>query len=262
MKFKKKILKIYKEIIFRFKNKINLDKQILNIESLDDLFNYFGTDKGTKVTNPYKKDSKKLDQKLIGHGYAKFYESHLNIFKNQKINILEIGTWKGASVAAFYHYFNKALIFCIDKNFKFQFKSIRVNFFNCDTENPDEIKNLENYIAKNNSEYFDIIIDDGSHKYQDILNNFQKFFKKIKPGGYYIIEDFNHYKLHPSYINDSPSDSLDISQIFDCLHKKNYFKSDNLNKEFQTFCFENILNIKTHKGIQDYSYIAFIKKVL
>ena len=31
----------------------------------------------------------------------------------QPKNILEIGTWKGASVAAFYHYFKNAIIFCI-----------------------------------------------------------------------------------------------------------------------------------------------------
>ena len=260
MKFKKKILKFYKEIIFKLKNKINLDKQILEIASLNELFNYFGTDKGTEVINQYQKISSKADQKLIGHGYAQFYEKHLNIYKNVKINILEIGTWKGASVAAFYHYFKKAIIFCIDKNFKFQFKSNRVNFFNCDTENFADIENLEKYLTEKKSEFFEVIIDDGSHNYKDILNNFQKFFKRIKPGGHYIIEDFNHYRLHSAYINDSPQNSLDIDEIFKYLLNKKYFKSDNLDKEFQTFCFENILDIKTHKGIQDSSFIAFIQR--
>ena len=116
MKFKKKILKLYKETIFKFKKKKNLDKQILEIASLNELFNYFGTDKGTEVINQYQKTSSKIDQKLIGHGYAQFYEKHLNIYKNDKINILEIGTWKGASVAAFYHYFKNAIIFCIDNS--------------------------------------------------------------------------------------------------------------------------------------------------
>ena len=43
-------------------------------------------------------DSNKI---LIGHGYGDFYETHLNIYKNINIKILEIGTWKGAGVAAF-----------------------------------------------------------------------------------------------------------------------------------------------------------------
>ena len=77
---------------------------------------------------------------------------------------------------------------------------------------------------KKKSEYFNIIIDDGSHKYHDILSNFKKFFKKIKPGGYYIIEDFNHYKLHPSYINDAPKKGLDIDVILDHLNRKEFFE--------------------------------------
>ena len=260
MKFKKKILKFYKETIFRFKKKINLDKQILEIVSLNELFNYFGTDKGTEVINQYQKTSNKPDQKLIGHGYAQFYEKHLNIYKNDKINILEIGTWKGASVAAFYHYFKNAMIFCIDKHFKFQFESSRVHFFNCDTENFVDIENLEKYFTKKKSDFFEVIIDDGSHNYNDILNNFQNFFKKIKPGGYYIVEDFNHYRLLSTYFNDSPQNALDIDEIFKYLLNKKHFKSDNLDEEFQNYCFDNISNITTHKGIQASSYIAFIKK--
>ena len=260
MKFKKKISKFYKEIIFKLKKKINLDKQILELASLNELFNYFGTDKGTEVMNQYQKNTSKTDQKLIGHGYAQFYEKHLNIYKNDKINFLEIGTWKGASVAAFYHYFKNAIIFCIDKNFKFQFKSNRVNFFNCDTENFTDIKNLEKYFIEKKSESFEVIIDDGSHKYTDILNNFQNFFKRIKPGGFYIIEDFNHYRLHSSYFNDKPDNAFDISEIFEFLLNKKNFKSEDLDHDFQNYCFENISNITIHKGIKDYSYIAFIKK--
>ena len=260
MKFKKKILKFYKKIIFKFKNKINLDKQELQITSLNDLFNHFGTDKGTEVINQYQQTSSKTDQKLIGHGYAKFYEKYLNNFKSDKINILEIGTWKGASVAAFYHYFKNAIIFCIDKNFKFQFESNRVYFFNCDTENSSEIHDLKKYLTKKDTEYFEIIIDDGSHNYKDILSNFYNFFKNIKSGGYYIIEDFNHYRLHQSYIQGSPDNVIDIEEIFENLINKKSFNSESLDKEFQNYCFDNISIIKTHKGIQDFSYIAFIKK--
>ena len=260
MKFKKIILRIYKNIIFKFKTKLNLDTQVIYIKSLNELFNYFGTDKGTEVINPYQKKTTNPNQKLIGHGYAKFYETYLKIFKNEKISILEIGTWKGASVAAFYHYFKKAIIFCIDKNYKFKFKSDRVNFFNCDTENFNDVKNFENYLMKKKSEYFNIIIDDGSHKYHDILSNFKKFFKKIKPGGYYIIEDFNHYKLHPSYINDAPKKGLDIDVILDHLNRKEFFETDNFESQFQKYCIENISEIKSHKGIHDYSFIVFIKK--
>ena len=42
--------------------------------------------------------------------------------------------------------------------------------------------------------YFDIIIDDGSHLCNEVISTFFSLFKKIKPGGLYIIED-----LHTSY---------------------------------------------------------------
>ena len=256
---KKKILKLYKELVFKFKKKINLDLKELDISSLNELFNYFETDKGSAVKNPYSKCADKSHQNLIGHGYAKFYEFHLNYLRNKRIKILEIGTWKGASIASFYYYFNKAIIFCLDRNYKFQFKSNRINFFYCDTRNDNDLKKFENLLINKKSETFDVIIDDASHIYSDMLTNFKKFFKKVNPGGFYIIEDFNHYKYY-SHLDDSSSVSLKIEEILEHLKTKIIFKSNILDENFQNYCFDNISELSIHKGIQDNSYIAFIKK--
>ena len=256
---KKLILKLYKELIFKFKRKVDLDLKKLDLVSLNELFNYFQTDKGSAVNNPYSTDIDNTHTTLIGHGYAKFYEFHFSYFKNENIKLLEIGTWKGASVASFYHYFNKAIIFCLDRNYKFQFKSNRINFFYCDTRNSNDLKKLEDLLIRKKSEAFDIIIDDASHIYSDMLINFKNFFKKVKSGGFYVIEDFNHYKYY-SHLNDSSFDSLEIEEIFKFLKKKKFFESDNLDKDFQYYCFNNISEITIHKGIQDDSYVAFIKK--
>ena len=82
----------------------------------------------------------------------KFYEFHFDHFKNKEIKLLEIGTWKGASVASFYHYFNKAIIFCLDRNYKFQFRSNRINFFYCDTRNSNDQKKFEDLLISKKSE--------------------------------------------------------------------------------------------------------------
>ena len=256
---KKLILKLYKELIFKFKRKIDLDLKKLDFVSLNELFNHFKTDKGSSVNNPYSKNIDNARKSLIGHGYAKFYEFHFNHFKNKEIKLLEIGTWKGASVASFYYYFNKAIIFCLDRNYKFQFKSNRINFFYCNTRNSDDLKKFEDLLINKKSENLDLIIDDASHIYSDILINFKNFFKKVKSGGFYVIEDFNHYKYY-SYLDDSSFNSLEIEEIFKLLKNKQFFESDNLDKDFQNYCFNNILEISVHKGIQDDSYIAFIKK--
>jgi len=256
---KKLILKLYKELIFKFKRKIDLDLKKLDFVSLNELFNHFKTDKGSSVNNPYSKNIDNARKSLIGHGYAKFYEFHFNHFKNKEIKLLEIGTWKGASIASFYYYFNKAIIFCLDRNYKFQFRSNRINFFYCDTRNSNDIEKFEDLLISKKSEALDVIIDDASHIYSDMLSNFKNFFKKVKSGGFYVIEDFNHYKYY-LHLNDSSSDSLEIEEIFKLLNSKQVFKSDNLDKNFQHYCFNNIAEITTHKGIQDNSYIAFIKK--
>ena len=76
MNLKEIILKFYKKLIFNFKKKINLDLKKIDLILLNELFNYFGTDKGTAVKNPYNKDINTSEKILIGHGYAKFYETH------------------------------------------------------------------------------------------------------------------------------------------------------------------------------------------
>ena len=76
----KKITRLYKKITFNLKPKIDVDKIFNNFSSLDDIFNYFGTDKGTNVKNQYDKNS----DLILGHGFAKFYEKHLSSYKNQK----------------------------------------------------------------------------------------------------------------------------------------------------------------------------------
>ena len=257
---KKLILKLYKELIFKFKKKIDLDLKKLELLSLDELFNYFGTDKGSSVNNQYSKNIDNSHKTLMGHGYAKFYELHFNYLKDEAIKLLEIGTWKGASVASFYYYFNKAIIFCLDRNYKFQFKSNRINFFYCDTNNSNDLKKFENLLISKKTKSIDLIIDDASHIYSHILINFKNFFKKVKSGGFYVIEDFNHYKYYP-HLNDSSFDSLEIEEIFELLKTKKIFKSDNLDKDFQHYCFNNISEIIIHKGTQDDSFIAFIKKI-
>jgi arginine deiminase len=92
-----------RNFLYKFKKKINIDLQEnINILSLDKLFTLYNTDKANLVDSGTKQ----------GHGFAKFYEKNLNHFKNkEKINILELGSFAGASAAAFSKYFPNSLIY-------------------------------------------------------------------------------------------------------------------------------------------------------
>ena len=256
----KKISWYYKFIIFKLKRKTNLDTLILNRNiSLNQIFNYFGTDKGTKVINPYSKTSKK---KQSGHGFGKFYEKYFYKFRNDSFKFLEIGTWKGASLASFFFYFKRAFIYGIDRNFKNSFSSKRLEFIYCNTTKASDLKNLK---KKFKEKKFKIIIDDGSHLLTDIVSNLKFFFKLVDKGGYYVIEDFNHPKYF-HYLNDSNNKELLVDEIISNLKKKNFFKSNILSQKDQKFLFKNIKKINIHKGImmsatKNISDILFLEKV-
>ena len=100
---------IKRKILFKLKKKISIDKEILLNKNLDELFYHYGSDKAENVRRTGKK----------GHGYSKYYDNHFKEIKNNKINILEIGSYAGRSAAAFLNilliqkYFVSILIFQI-----------------------------------------------------------------------------------------------------------------------------------------------------
>ncbi len=241
----------YKRLNFFFKKKINIDLERLNYTNLDDFFTYYGTDKAKKVKNQYDKNS----NILIGHGYSKFYERHLEVLRNSSFNLLEIGTWFGASAASFCKYFTNAKIFGIDRNFKFKYKSKNITFIQCDLRSK---KDLEKLSDKLYGKKFKIIVDDGSHILTHIIKNIIFFIRYIEKGGYFVIEDFNLPKNY-NHLNDSENKEVFIDQILNNIEKKKYFKSDILSKPKQKYLFETIESIYIYKGDTKDSDIAFLK---
>ena len=156
-----------------FKNKISIDNDGIDNKSLDFLFHHYGSDKA----DIFKK------KKNIGHGYSKFYEDKLKEFKDKKLNILEIGSFAGASAAAFTKYFSNVNVFCFDVNISnFDYISKKIHVFGVDINNEKKVnKNLEKIFKDFHINNFDIIIDDGSHNLSDILISIKIFFIASAP---------------------------------------------------------------------------------
>jgi hypothetical protein len=231
-----KISYFYKKTIFKLKPKKNLDKLKLENKNLDNLFNHFGSDKGSIFLKKYP-----------GHNFSRFYEKYLNKKKDESFNMLEIGTYKGASVASFCFYFKRANIFCIDESFKLNFKSSRIKFFNCNTTDKKDLEKLKIFFEKNNCKSFDLIIDDGSHILSDIKNNFLFFFEYLNSKGYYVIEDFNNPKYY-EYLDDMKNKEQLIGDFLVSLKEKKFFSSQIINFNSDNKLFDKILNIYIHKG--------------
>ena len=196
----------------------------------------------------------------MAHGYSEFYEQHLNFFKNKKINILEIGSFAGASAATFVKYFPSATIYCLDinlTNFKFISKNIKV--FGLDVSKKSMISKFYKKIKiSHETEYFDIIIDDGSHKLSEIIISLNTFFKNLKPGGFYVLEEFKYPNFYP-HLDDCPENKID--EILSCLKNKKKFNSNILSDEMIQYLLNFTEDIFQHRGLVKNSDIAFIKKL-
>lgn len=161
-------------------------------KSLTEIANHYGTDKGTVGPS----------NRWNAHNYTDVYEPYLEKFRHDSLNFLEIGLgvtgehWRsdivhgkntgGASIKMWHDYFINSKIFGIDINECSYLDNERIKTYVADQGN---VENLESFMQSSGVEEFDFIIDDGSHRPDHQQISFSYFFKKLKPGGLYIIED-------------------------------------------------------------------------
>ena len=92
----KKITKIYKNFLYNFTKKTNLDRQLISDSSLDYLLIILEQTKDLKLLTP----TLVVQVRYLVMVFQSFMKK-IRSFKDDLFNILEIGTWKGASVASF-----------------------------------------------------------------------------------------------------------------------------------------------------------------
>ena len=154
----------------------------------------------TKKLTPLCKIAFKHDTDKGKHRYTYYYHKLFKDFRKKKINVLELGIYKGSSIKMWDEYFEKGNIYCIDHLLSENPLTDSVIF------NEDTIQELQSYsqkilpyICSQNDEdslnnifkgvSFDFIIDDASHFQKESLQSLGILFKKLKKGGIYIIED-------------------------------------------------------------------------
>ena len=115
--------------------------------------------------------------------FLKIYENYFKNFKNQKINILEIGVHEGKSLMIWKDYFQKANIVGIDLK-SYNFNINRIFTYQGDQTDANFLLMVATKFKK-----FDIIIDDGSHICSHIIKTFGVLFDYLKDDGLYICED-------------------------------------------------------------------------
>ena len=120
----------------------------------------------------------------LNSGFGEFYEELFKPIRHSTESVLEIGIAQGGSLRAWRDYFPHAVIFGIDKELQFvePFLSYHARIY----AYHEDAGNLALW-AK--GRYFDVIIDDGSHFGDEIIEAFTELWPTVNPRGYYIIED-------------------------------------------------------------------------
>lgn len=157
--------------------------------------------------------------KGTAHTYIDEYEKLLS-GRRDSITILEIGVRYGHSIRMWNEYFINSNVVGIEvsvdsintlkNDIPFNENTNLLHIIHGDATDENILEELKNY-------EFDIIIDDGSHLFNDQVKSFGILKNKMKSDGIYIIEDVNDIdSKKQNFINLHPN-----SEIIDNRHIKN-----------------------------------------
>lgn len=126
-----------------------------------------------------------VTDKIVHHGYHRFYPWFLRQFRGQRVRFLEIGLDHLGSVTLWRRYFGEELVLHgIDRDKK-QSDDHNVFFHKLDQSNAAELRQFVSSVGTN----FDVILDDGSHIPEHQLLSLEILWSLLSPGGFYILED-------------------------------------------------------------------------
>jgi SAM-dependent methyltransferase len=143
------------------------------------------------------------------HNYTTFYHSIFKDLREKELRVFELGLGTnnvnipsnmgpggrpGASHFGWSEYFLNSNIFGADIDTDILFNTDKIKTFYCDQTDPEVIKNMWNESELQDS--FDIIVEDGLHTFNANVCFFENSIHKLKPNGYFIIEDILNYEEH------------------------------------------------------------------
>ena len=167
------------------------------------------------------------------HFYTTHYNEHFKRFRKKKLVLLEIGVGGhedpkagGASLRMWKKYFPFGSINAIDIFDKSYLQEKRIKIFKGSQVDEEFLKDVIREIGNP-----DIIIDDGSHINQHMIDTFTILFPLLKDGGIYVVED-TQTSYWPAFGGDSekldnPTTILNyLKKTTDCLNYEEFMLRD------------------------------------
>lgn len=187
---------------------------------LNRLAEVHGSDKGLSVM-PY------------GHWYAPHYRSHFQKRRRERLNILEIGVGGysdpasgGNSLRMWKYYFPRSNIYGMDIHEKELPPESRIRVFRGSQTDAAFLECVHREAGS-----LDIVIDDGSHRCEDVIATFRILFPLLSDGGIYVCED-TETSYWPEYGGDNenlenPKTTMNFFKgLADCLNHKALHKPE------------------------------------
>jgi tetratricopeptide (TPR) repeat protein len=134
------------------------------------------------------------DKSSVDHDYVRHYEQQFQKFRDEPIEMLEIGVADGASLRMWEQFFTRAKIIGVDIISGCTRHAGGRKFVEIGSQ--ADAGFLQSLREKYNPT---IIIDDGSHQADHIKFTIEHLFPALQPGGCYVIEDLNFHSDAKDY---------------------------------------------------------------
>lgn len=154
------------------------------------------------------------------HWYTQHYQRYFAPWRRLRLKILEIGVGgydnvsEGArSLRMWKSFFPKAQVIGIDLYDKSHLSESRIDVLQCDQTDARRLSEISAHYGG-----FDIIIDDGSHLNEHVIETFNVLFPLLKSPGFYCIEDIQT-AYWPGWGATPGTTSMDFLQkLTDCVN--------------------------------------------
>lgn len=122
------------------------------------------------------------------HFYIDAYDNLFSAWKDEPIQLMELGIASGASLLLWSQYFTKGIVTGLDVVEPVRKEYLQslpnTNMIFGDAYDNDNAKYLVENLPKQ-----DVFIEDGAHDIDNQISALMKYHSLVKPGGYYICED-------------------------------------------------------------------------
>ena len=178
----------------------------------------------------------KTDKNTV-HSYLDLYQSLLEHKKTTATNVLEIGVAEGGSIKLWYDFFPNATIHGVDiQNMDHVWHEIRdkdrIRLYSRDAYDSEFVMQtflspspteLESKNATWRAQCFDLVVDDGPHSLQSMLDFIRLYSPLLKDDGILIIEDVQSDDWLDVLRDHVPAHLKECTRVYDLRTNKHRY---------------------------------------